>query len=57
MAAGRLMVEEAGGTVTRFDGTKVSVGPDEIVASNGQIQDELMAALRETLEGVETALV
>ena len=57
MAAGRLMVEEARGRVTRFDGTKVSVGPDEIVATNGQIHDELMAALRETLEGVETALV
>jgi myo-inositol-1(or 4)-monophosphatase len=57
MAAGRLMVEEAKGRVTRFDGSEVSVGPDEIVATNGQIHDELMAALRDKLQGVETALV
>ena len=57
MAAGRLLVEEAGGRVTRFDKTAVSVGPDEIVATNGQIHDELLAALRDELEGVETALV
>jgi myo-inositol-1(or 4)-monophosphatase len=57
MAAGRLMVEEAGGRVTRFDGTTVSVGPDEIAATNGCIHDELLAALREELREVETALV
>jgi myo-inositol-1(or 4)-monophosphatase len=57
MAAGRLLVEEAGGTVTRFDGTTVSVGPDQIVATNGPIHDELLAALREDLGAVETALV
>jgi len=57
MAAGRLLVEEAGGRVTRFDGSTVSVGPDEIVATNGRIHDELLAALREDLGSVETALV
>jgi len=57
MAAGRLLVEEAGGKVTRFDGTTVSMGPDEIAATNGRIHDELLAALRETLGAVETALV
>lgn len=57
MAAGRLLVEEAGGKVTRFDGTSVSVGPDEIAATNGHIHDELLAALRENLGTAETALV
>ena len=44
MAAGRLLVEEAGGRVTRFDGTKVTLGPDQIVATNGAIHEELLAA-------------
>jgi myo-inositol-1(or 4)-monophosphatase len=57
MGAGRLMVEEAGGRVTRFDGTAVSLGPDEIIATNGAIHDELMAALREPVESAEAALV
>ena len=57
MAAGRLLVEEAGGRVTRFDGSTVGLGPDEIAATNGFIHDELLAALREELREVETALV
>jgi myo-inositol-1(or 4)-monophosphatase len=57
MAAGRLMVEEAGGRVTRFDGSKVTVGPDEIAATNGRVHDELLAALREELPEVESELV
>jgi myo-inositol-1(or 4)-monophosphatase len=56
MGAGRLMVEEAGGRVTRFDGTVVSLGPDEIMATNGAIHDELRAALREPVESAEAAL-
>jgi len=57
MAAGRLLVEEAGGKVTRFDGTMVGVGPDEIAATNGHIHEELLAALRKELAAAETALV
>ena len=57
MAAGRLLVEEAGGRVTRFDGSTVSVGPDEIAATNGRIHDELLAALREELPSVESVLM
>ncbi|MGD8897702.1 MAG: inositol monophosphatase family protein [Acidobacteriota bacterium] len=56
MGAGRLMVQEAGGRVTRFDGTPVSLGPDEIVATNGLIHDELMAVLREEAKTAEAAL-
>ena len=47
MHAGRLILEEAGGTVTRLDGTPLGLGPDGVVATNGLIQDALVAALRE----------
>jgi myo-inositol-1(or 4)-monophosphatase len=44
--AGKLILEEAGGTLTRFDGTPLDV-PElaDIVASNGPIHDELLAVL------------
>jgi myo-inositol-1(or 4)-monophosphatase len=57
MGAGRLLVEEAGGRISRFDGTPVSLGPDEIIATNGLIHDELMAVLREEASTAEAALV
>jgi myo-inositol-1(or 4)-monophosphatase len=47
MHAGRLIVEEAGGRVTRLDGTPLGLGPDGVVATNGLIQDALVEALRE----------
>ena len=56
MGAGRLMIEEAGGRVTRFDGTPLGLGPDEVLATNGLIHKELMAVLAETTKA-ETALV
>jgi myo-inositol-1(or 4)-monophosphatase len=43
-AAGVLIVEEAGGTVTRFDGSPFELDSRETVASNGLIHD---AVLRE----------
>lgn len=43
-AAGVLIVEEAGGTVTRFDGSPFELNSRETVASNGLIHD---AVLRE----------
>ncbi len=46
MAAGMLMVEEAGGRVSRFDGTHLGLVEDEIVATNGRIHDAMLAALR-----------
>jgi myo-inositol-1(or 4)-monophosphatase len=47
MAAGRLMVEEAGGRVSRFDGSPVSLEVDEIAATNGPLHPRLLDALRE----------
>jgi len=47
MHAGRLIVEEAGGTATRLDGTPLALGADGVVATNGLIQEELVEALRE----------
>lgn len=46
-AAGQLIVTEAGGRVTRFDGSRYSVFDDEILASNGRIHD----SMRELLGG------
>jgi myo-inositol-1(or 4)-monophosphatase len=47
MCAGRLMVEEAGGRVSRFDGEALGLGADEILATNGRIHGAMMEALRE----------
>lgn len=56
MGAGRLMIEEAGGRVTRLDGSPLGLGPDEVLATNGHIHEELMTVLAETSKA-ETALV
>lgn len=45
VAAGVLLVNEAGGRVTTFDGSAYAVGNDRIVASNGRIHDEMVAML------------
>jgi myo-inositol-1(or 4)-monophosphatase len=45
MAAGALMVEEAGGRVTRFDGSRFRLFEPEILASNGLIHEEMIAIL------------
>ena len=42
MAAGALLVREAGGVVTRLDGGPVDLAPGPIVASNGALHDELL---------------
>ena len=41
-AAGVLIVQEAGGTVTRFDGTPFRLDSREVLASNGVIHQELI---------------
>lgn len=43
-AAGALIVEEAGGVVSRFDGQPHG-GAGDLVASNGHLHDELLAVL------------
>ncbi|VAX26059.1 Inositol-1-monophosphatase [hydrothermal vent metagenome] len=45
MAAGALIVEEAGGSVTRADGSPFNLMKKEIVASNGVIHDEMLKIL------------
>jgi myo-inositol-1(or 4)-monophosphatase len=47
MHAGRLMVTEAGGVVSRLDGSRLGLGPDGLVATNGRIQEALLGALRD----------
>jgi len=46
MAAGTLMIEEAGGRVSRFDGSPLRLVEDEIVATNGRVHDAMLALLR-----------
>jgi myo-inositol-1(or 4)-monophosphatase len=45
-AAGRLLVEEAGGKVTNFAGDPYSIYDHRIVASNGLIHGEMLAVLK-----------
>jgi myo-inositol-1(or 4)-monophosphatase len=47
VAAGGLMVEEAGGRLTSLTGGPIDLESPRIVASNGRIHDEMLAILRE----------
>ncbi len=47
VAAGMLLVQEAGGKITRYDGTPATAYNHEIVASNGLIHDPMIQALKE----------
>ena len=48
--AGTVIVEEAGGRVTRFDGTPTGVRADEILATNGPLHEAMLQVLREERE-------
>lgn len=50
-AAGVLLVEEAGGRVTRFDGSPFQIDSRETLASNGFIHDALMHEFQEIFAG------
>jgi myo-inositol-1(or 4)-monophosphatase len=50
-AAGVLIVEEAGGTVTRFDGSPFELNSRETVASNGLIHDAMLLEFKEIFAG------
>jgi myo-inositol-1(or 4)-monophosphatase len=50
-AAGVLLVREAGGTVTRFDGSPFLLNSKEVLASNGIIHQELMQNFAEMFAG------
>ena len=45
MAAGALIVEEAGGKMSDFDGNKFDPYKPEVVASNGLIHDRMIEVL------------
>jgi myo-inositol-1(or 4)-monophosphatase len=46
IAAGALIVTEAGGQVSGYDGTPLEVDQGEVIATNGRIHDAVIAALR-----------
>jgi myo-inositol-1(or 4)-monophosphatase len=50
-AAGVLLVQEAGGTVTRFDGSAFRLDSREVLASNGLIHQELITNFEEIFAG------
>ena len=50
-AAGTLIVEEAGGRVTRFDGSPFRMDSREVLASNGLIHEALMREFQEIFAG------
>jgi myo-inositol-1(or 4)-monophosphatase len=50
-AAGALLVLEAGGTMTRFDGGGFRLDSDEILATNGLLRAELMGFFADLFEG------
>jgi myo-inositol-1(or 4)-monophosphatase len=47
VAAGRILVEEAGGTVTDLRGQPVDIDRPKVVATNGRIHEEVLAVLKE----------
>src|SRR6185369_1801462 len=58
VAAGVLMVREAGGIVTTFDGSPYDIFNDRIVASNGLIHEEMVATLTAVAaEGAELKII
>jgi myo-inositol-1(or 4)-monophosphatase len=51
IAAGALIVEEAGGTVSATDGTAFSTRRGNILATNGHLHEEMLAAIAEYQTG------
>lgn len=47
MAAGAVIVREAGGRLTDFSGKDLSIYGQELVASNGQIHEAMLAVLNQ----------
>ena len=44
--AGTLLIQEAGGRVTRFDGAPLGLRADEVLATNGRLHEPMMAIIR-----------
>ncbi|NKB82192.1 MAG: inositol monophosphatase [Nitrospirales bacterium] len=47
-AAGMVIVQEAGGRITNYDGSPFSIYDKEVVASNGTIHQEMLETLKES---------
>jgi myo-inositol-1(or 4)-monophosphatase len=45
VAAGSLLVEEAGGRVSNMDGTKLNINAAQIIASNGRLHQQMVETL------------
>jgi myo-inositol-1(or 4)-monophosphatase len=54
-AAGALLVTEAGGSMTRFDGGPFPLNSEEILATNGLLQDEMLEFFRAMFAGEDLA--
>lgn len=50
-SAGVVLVREAGGLVTRFDGSPFDINSRETLATNGLIHEELMALMQDIMHG------
>jgi myo-inositol-1(or 4)-monophosphatase len=46
VAAGKLLVEEAGGRATDFHGGQLDIHGQQILASNGRIHEEMIRVLQ-----------
>ena len=46
VAAGKLLIEEAGGAITYYDGSKFSIYKPPICASNGRLHDQMLEVLK-----------
>lgn len=46
VAAGFLLVEEAGGKITGYEGQRVSIFDKQVVASNGRLHDKMVDAIQ-----------
>jgi myo-inositol-1(or 4)-monophosphatase len=53
-AAGILLVREAGGTVTQFDGRPYILGDRELLASNGRVHEEMKEVAASIAERAST---
>jgi len=47
MCVGKLIVVEAGGLVTDFDGNKVNIFSKKILASNGKLHSSMIEILKQ----------
>lgn len=50
-AAGVVLVQEAGGRITKFDGSPWTIDSRETLATNGLVHDAIMDVMREIMEG------